>query len=141
MEKATLHILLIDDDNDDIFFTTGYLADIESINTVIDIEVNYKRAVNKVLANPNQVCLVDYFLGAQNGIDLIRECRSAGAKNFFILVTGYMDERLTAEAYNAGAYAVIKKDSLNKDSLEKCLQKIVQDKTTSSAIGEETLTA
>jgi DNA-binding NtrC family response regulator len=141
MKKTTLHILLIDDDNDDIFFTTGYLADIETINTVIDIEVNYRRAVAKVMANPDHVCLVDYFLGAQNGIDLIQECRSAGAQNFFILVTGYMDERLTAQAYNAGAYTVIKKDSLNKDSLENCLLKIIQDKTTGPAVEEGSLTA
>ncbi len=114
MKENELRVLLIDDDDDDIFFTSGYLADINSPVLHISFEKNYLRAISTVLNNQHDVCLVDYFLGPYNGVQLIKECRSAGVIKPFILISGNRDATLDAEAKAAGAYEVILKDDLNK---------------------------
>ena len=134
--KAKLNVLVVDDDDDDVFLTCDYLSAIDTFEIVIDKEMNYQKAYNKIVENKHDVYLVDYLLGPYTGIQLIEQCRVAGNDKPFILLTGNGDRRIDIEATNVGAYDYITKSELNTESLERSLRYSMQRYASLVAITE-----
>ena len=134
--NGKLHVLVIDDDEDDIFLTCDYLAAIDTFNIVIDKESNYLKAFNKILENKHDVYLVDYLLGPYTGVELIRQSNKAGINKPFILLTGNGDRRIDIEATKAGAYDYLTKTELNTELLERSLRYSVHRYAALTAITE-----
>lgn len=121
-----LNILVIDDDEDDLFLTCDWLKAIEAYDITIETEGNYKKALQKILENKHHVCLVDYRLGPHTGIELIQECITQGMNKPFILLTGKGDRQIDIEAARAGAYDYLTKSDLNSEVLERSLRYSMQ---------------
>ncbi|HGG58534.1 MAG TPA: sensor histidine kinase [Gammaproteobacteria bacterium] len=70
--------------------------------------VDLKKAISR--DNPD-LLLVDYFLGAENGLDLVRDIRGQGYDGHIILLTAApdVDQRLTKKALQAGCNEVVQK--------------------------------
>src|ERR1700679_3034188 len=98
-----LNVLVVDDDEDDLFLTCDYLSRVDTFTLKIDQEINYKKALNKILQDSHDLYFVDYLLGPHTGIELIKEATKAGIKKPFILLTGRGDKRIDMEATDAGA--------------------------------------
>jgi PAS domain S-box-containing protein len=131
-----LSVLLIDDDEDDLFLTGDCLAEIDSLELDIDKESNYRKAHQKILENRHDVYLIDYLMGPHTGIELIRECVKAGINKPFILLTGKGDLKIDIEAANAGAYDYLTKSELTAELLERSLRYSIQRYSAFKAIAE-----
>ncbi len=134
--NGKLSVLVVDDDEDDIFLTCECLKGIDTFIITIDKESNYLKAFNRILENKHDVYLVDYLLGPYTGVELIRQCNKAGIKKPFILLTGNGDRRIDMEATKAGAYDYLTKTELNTESLERSLRYSVQHYSSLNAIAE-----
>lgn len=134
--NSKLNVLVVDDDDDDVFLTCDYLSAIDTFDIHVDKESNYQKAVTKILENKHDVYLIDYLLGPYTGIELIRKCNEAGVSKPFILLTGNGDRRIDIEATKVGAYDYLTKNELNTESLERSLRYSVQRHSALAAITE-----
>lgn len=131
-----LSVLVVDDDEDDLFLTCDYLSRVDTFTLQIDQEINYKKALNKILQNRHDLYFVDYLLGPRTGIELIKEAKSAGVKKPFILLTGRGDKRIDMEATDIGAYDYLTKTDLNTELIERSLRYSLHRYLSYTAIAE-----
>ena len=76
MNDQTIRILLIDDDEDEYILTRDVLTDINDWNFDLEWEPHYNTALETIAERRHDVCLIDYRLGAHNGLDVHRRTRS-----------------------------------------------------------------
>ena len=127
MEKV-IKILLIDDDEDDYIITRDVLDEITSRKYHIDWISNYKDGLQAIRHNVHDVYLVDYSLGSQTGLDIIRESVESGCDKPIILLTGRGDMEVDELAMAAGATDYIFKGNLAPYQLERSIRYSIQHK-------------
>ena len=103
MDDALVRLLLVDDDEDDYLLTRELLADTEDQRFALDWVATADAARAALRQQPYDVCLVDYRLGADTGLDLIQEAHTQGDTTPMILLTGQGDHAIDLQAMQAGA--------------------------------------
>jgi len=68
------------------------------------------------------ICIADYRLGAENGIDLMRRLIDKGCTWPVVIATGKGAREIDIEAMRQGAADYIEKSSLNPDTFERCIR-------------------
>jgi len=117
-----LKILIIDDDEDDFFITSEYIKSIPDNNFLIDWCYNYKEALQHINNRKYNLYLIDYHLGANTGLDLIKEARGKNSEEPFIILTGKGNQKIDIEAMQAGAVDYLIKSDLDSEKLERCIR-------------------
>ena len=69
---SNIKVLLVEDDEDDFIITRDLLAEIRGREFVLDWAKTYEKGLELMVLNRHDVCLVDYRLGAHNGVELLR---------------------------------------------------------------------
>ena len=133
MSDATLNVLLIDDDAD-----TYRLIDALVSQARIAISLvwapTYDGGLAALARGGHDVGLVDYRLGAANGIELIRIALSLGCSIPLIVLTGAADRDIDVEAMRSGASDYISKQDLDGPLLERALRYAVERVSTIGAL-------
>jgi DNA-binding response OmpR family regulator len=122
METEKLDILVVDDDEDDYLIIRDMLGDIQGKDIDVSWVQTYMEARQQIEHNGWDVILVDYDLGAGNGLELIREAIENGVNVPLIMVTGRGRYELDVEAMKQGAADYITKNMLNSDLLERVIR-------------------
>ena len=86
--------------------------------------------------SPVDVVLVDYRLGAINGIQLLEVIRRTGFEGVIIVLTGQGDERLAAEAIRSGAADYMPKADLSVASLRRIVDNALEKSRLQIALTE-----
>jgi CheY-like chemotaxis protein len=75
MPEATdrIDVLLVDDDEEDYLLTKDLLSSVDGVRHEVHWASNSRAAVKAAEAAQYDVCLVDYRLGAEDGIQLVQE--------------------------------------------------------------------
>ena len=107
-------ILLVEDDEDDYLLAKGYLSEASNISYELDWVSDYEEARSIISNHNHDLYLLDYRLGTKNGIDLLKEARSKGCNNPFILLTGQEEKTIDHEAMQAGAVDFVAKENLSQ---------------------------
>jgi two-component system cell cycle sensor histidine kinase/response regulator CckA len=128
----TIRVLLVEDDEDDYIITRGVVAQIKGCRPQLEWFNTYQRGLDAMLRNRHDICLVDYRLGAKNGIDLLREASQAGCQAPVILLTGLGQHEVDVEAMKAGAADYLVKASLQADALERAIRYALERKRAAS---------
>ncbi len=123
-----IKVLLVEDDEDDFVIARGLLADIPGQQFTLDWARNFESGLREMAANRHDVVLVDYRLGAQNGVELLRTAIDAGCQSPVILLTGSGRHTVDVEAMQAGAADYLVKAQLQADSLERSIRYAIQRK-------------
>jgi signal transduction histidine kinase len=130
MEAATKHtrVLLVDDDEDDYLIVKTLLAKIT--NPVVHLEwaSSFAAGEQRINANVHDVYLIDYRLGADNGVDLLEATEAGKRPEPFIIMTGAGDERIEQQALKLGAADYLVKGTFNTEVLARTLRYAVQRK-------------
>lgn len=127
---SNIRILLIDDDEEDFLLTRDIVEEIEHFAMKIDWVDNYETAMQTILADRHDVYLVDYRLGARDGLTLIQEALTAGCQAPMILLTGQDDLEVDAKAMKIGAADYLVKSQISADLLDRSIRySIKQAKT------------
>ena len=88
MQNSPVHILLVEDDEDDYLIIKDLLSDIEETTFQIDWVSEYDEAKQRIHPHRYDVFLFDYRLGRHTGLDLVRYVRTIKPSSPCILLTG-----------------------------------------------------
>lgn len=134
MDENTVRVLLVEDDRDDYLLTREMFAEMNGKQYEMDWVSDYDSALDALLLCVYDVCLLDYRLGARNGLDLLREASKTGCKTVAILLTGQEERELDLAALEAGATDFLVKSRLDAPLLERSLRYALQRKRDQEAM-------
>ncbi len=123
-----IRVLLIEDDEDDYFLTKGLLTESQGPRYAVEWQKNFESGLAAAIRNQHDVCLVDYRLGAKNGIDLLRTALEAGCQLPLILLTGQGEHEIDLQAMKAGADDYLVKGRLDAGMLERSIRYAIERK-------------
>jgi light-regulated signal transduction histidine kinase (bacteriophytochrome) len=121
MKFDLLKVLLVDDDEDDYIITEELLDQAEICRFQLDWIETYEKAIKIILKQKHDVYLFDYRLGADNGLELLREVLALGCQKPIILLTGLGDHEIDQEAMRLGASDYLVKGQINTPLLERAI--------------------
>ncbi len=120
--KTAIRVLLVDDDEDDVILVRGMFREIPDFEVAVDWESNFDGALTRIAREALDVCLVDYRIGADTGIDWIRQVRALGIGTPVILLTGQGSYKVDVEAMQAGAADYLVKGRLDAAQLGRTIR-------------------
>lgn len=115
-------ILLIDDDERQEHLLTLQLAKFRREQFALEYVPTYEIGLKKLLSGNHAVCLLDYHLGDRNGLDLLRESRTAGCETPVFILTAEDSDEVDIAAMEAGAVDYLTKSTLNARLLERSIR-------------------
>lgn len=123
-DEATrsLRVLLIDDDEDEYTLVRDAFREFEDTDYELEWAASYGAGIEAVKRAEHDVYLVDYRLGAMNGVDLVREARAAGIRAPLIMLTGQREREVDMAAMEAGAVDFLVKGRTEPVLLERTIR-------------------
>jgi two-component system cell cycle sensor histidine kinase/response regulator CckA len=115
-------VLLVDDDEEDCILTRELLSRVDGTRYDLDWASDYGAAIAAVAGRDFDVCLVDYRLGPEDGIGLVRELIADGYESPIIVLTGLGDRIVDVEATHAGAADFLVKGEVTSAVLERSIR-------------------
>ncbi len=128
MPDTPVKILLVDDDEDDFIITRDLINRIGNRRYLLEWVNNYDDGLAAVRRGEHDICLLDYRLGEQTGLELLRASQSSHSRPPMILLTGQGDHEIDIEAMKAGAAEYLIKGQLNSDMLERAIRYAIEGK-------------
>jgi len=123
-----IKVLLVEDDEDDYILTRDLLSELPGQRLGLDWAKTFAKGLDLMSRNQHDVVLVDYRLGAQNGVELLRAATGAGCQAPVILLTGAGEHQVDIEAMQAGAADYLVKAQLQAHALERSIRYAIQRK-------------
>jgi FixJ family two-component response regulator len=114
-------LLIIDDDEDDFILVKDLLADITQA-CILDWAPTYHAGKALLQENRHDLCLMDYKLGAHDGIELLKFASEISFSGPIILLTGLHQVDIDRQALRAGAVDFLVKSSLNAEQLARAIR-------------------
>ena len=126
--EEPLRVLLVEDDEDDYILTRDLSAEFRGQRAQLDWKRSFSDGLEAMIRNQHDICLVDYRLGAQNGIELLRAALDRGCRAPVILLTGQGEHEIDVEAMKAGAADYLVKTRLDPGLLERSIRYAIERK-------------
>lgn len=120
--KQNMKLLLVEDDEDDYILTLSLLDEIIAGEYSLTWATTPDEARRYFTENTHDLCLLDYRLGAGDGLLLLREAPTYGFTGPIIMLTGQDDRELDREALSAGAEDYLVKSQLNASGLARTIR-------------------
>lgn len=120
--RQHIRVLLIEDDEDDVMLAKEYLSDSENFKFELEWIAETDKAREKMTENAHDVILVDYRLGSETGLDLIKYAQEKGVLTPCILLTGQGDLKVDIDASRFGAADYLVKTDLDASMLERSIR-------------------
>lgn len=115
--QSNVKLLLVEDDEDDYILLRSMLEDIIAGEYSLTWVSNAQEARHHFEKNSHDLCLLDYHLGSEDGLSLLRAAPELGFAGPIIILTGHDDKQLDNDALNAGAEDYLLKSQLNAEGL------------------------
>ena len=115
-------MLLIDDDPDQFAFTRAMLDGDPACDFQVDWASTFEGGLARLAERSYDAALVDYRLGARNGVELLRSKTFRRARVPAIMLTGDADPRVDNEAMEAGAVDYLVKHEVTATTLKRALR-------------------
>ena len=115
-------LLIVDDDEDDFLLARELLNEITTGPCRLDWAPSYEAGREQLRQNTHDLCLMDYSLGARDGIELLAEAQSLGFTGPIILLTGMHQGEVDMQALQAGAVDYLVKASLTAEQLARAIR-------------------
>ena len=122
MPDAPVRVLLVEDDEDDYVLTRDLLAEGFGGRVTMVWASTRAAGLERLTHDQFDVALVDYNLGSETGLDLLREARARGCRTPVIMLTGQDDRATDLNAMHAGAADYLVKGRVTSDMLERAIR-------------------
>ena len=122
LTQNKIKVLIIDDDEDDYFIIVDYLNEIDKTKFITEWCNNYQSAIEKFKSNSFDIYFVDYRLGNETGLELLKEAVQLKCDSPIILLTGKGNKTIDIEGMKSGATDYLVKSELNSEKLERCIR-------------------
>lgn len=115
-------LLIVDDDEDDYILARALLNDISPGPYSLDWAPTFAEGEALLKKNTHDLCLMDYQLGSDDGIKLLKKAGELGFTGPIILLTGMHQGELDREALEAGAVDYLVKANLTAEQLARSIR-------------------
>jgi len=115
-------ILLIDDERMQYHLVRQLFTRFTGEHFDLEWRETYEKGLTALLGGDYAACLLDYRLGAHDGLELIREATEAGCRVPIIFLTAETGTDVDVQAMNAGAMDYLIKGEIDVRSLERSLR-------------------
>jgi two-component system cell cycle sensor histidine kinase/response regulator CckA len=123
MAEQPIRILVVDDDRDHAEMVVQFLRLSDAYaDSEIHITDSYDAAVTSLTSRSYDVAFFDYWLGARDGLALLRDIRQRGIGTPVIVLTSRGAEEVAVEAMKAGAADYLSKTHLSVEGLERAIR-------------------
>jgi signal transduction histidine kinase len=136
MKNRPLNILLIEDDETDYVITRELLDEIGEDRFRLDWVSSFDAGLEAMKRCEHDVCLLDYYLGARNGVDLLREAIEECRQSPVILLTRQDRPGLDGEVLRAGASDYLVKGRIDGATLDRSIRYACERKRSEDALRE-----
>jgi PAS domain S-box-containing protein len=126
MKNRSWKILLVEDDEDDYILTRSLLEEAISGDFQLTWVSTSGAALEALQEELPDVLLVDYRLGSENGLDLVRETVSRNCKVPIIVLTGQGSYDVDLEAMKVGATDYLSKGEVTPTLLERTIRYAIE---------------
>lgn len=130
MNKSAKNIslLLVDDDQFDRENIKRLLATGKHASYDITMATNFEHAIDFLRDQRFEVCLIDYYLGAYTGLDLLEKIEETNANTSVIILTGQDEQYIDEQSLQAGVSDFLSKKNLNTIILERSIRYSIHHK-------------
>lgn len=135
-ENKIIRVLIVDDDEDDYIIIRDLFSEIEEQRFRIEWVSEFDQAVEIMKKEDFDVFLVDYYLGKNNGLELLKYAEEHGINNPFILLTGLGDREIDIKAMKSGASDYLIKGEIDHILLERSIRYSIQRKQSQERLKE-----
>ena len=125
MNASRQRILLIDDDEDSFIITRGLLSQWSGTYD-LEWQGSFESGLQTLREGRHDACLLDYRLGARDGLELLRQVIAEGSRVPIIMLTGQDDHVLDLQAMKAGAADYLVKDVMEASRLERSIRYTIE---------------
>jgi PAS domain S-box-containing protein len=122
MDAKPVRILLIDDDEDYFVITRARLSQIVGLSFDLAWVADYEAALEIIRRNEHDIYLLDYRLGARDGLEVLRAAIAFGCQGPIIMLTGQADHEIDLQAMKAGAADYLVKDGFDVSRLDRAIR-------------------
>lgn len=123
--RPEIKVLVVEDDDGDFVLTQSYLAGSPYQRYCLQWARDSEAALDLVKA-PFDVCLMDYQLGAEDGVVLAKRLTDMGLKAPIVMLTGMRRREVDLEAMEAGVAEYLVKDQVNSEILERTIRYVIE---------------
>jgi len=123
-----IKVLLVEDDEDDYVLASDLFSEFRGQGVQVEWKKSFALGLEAMARNQHDICLVDYRLGAHNGIELLRAAAERGCRAPVILLTGQGEHEIDMEAMKAGAADYLVKGRLDSGLLERSIRYAIERK-------------
>ena len=118
-----IRILVVDDAPEHARMVVDFLHMSEEWSGVeASIASTYDEALKRLTAARYDVAFFDYWLGARDGLSLIRDARDRGVDTPVVVLTGQGDEDVAVHAMKAGAADYLSKTNISVETLDRAIR-------------------
>jgi signal transduction histidine kinase len=125
---SPINVLLVEDDDDDFVLVQDLFRETGNDRYRLKRVASYDEAIDLDSPEGFDVCLLDYRLGAHDGLELLSELRSRGFQCPMILLTGQAEPEVDQKAMRAGAADYLIKGQIYGQNLERSIRYSIQQK-------------
>jgi signal transduction histidine kinase len=123
-----IHVLLIDDDQDEFVLTRDLLAESRTSPFTLEWTADAEAALADMARDGHDVYLLDYRLGAIDGLEMLGEALAMGCSAPVVMLSGQGDSAVDLAAMRAGAADYLVKGRISGELLERALRHAVERK-------------
>src|SRR5881396_1679612 len=124
--SESIRVLLVEDDEDDFLITRDLLSEIVGKRFLLNWAKTFETGLEAMVRNQHDVCLVDYRLGAHNGVELLQSALAQGCSAPIIILTGMGEQEVDLAAMKAGAADYLVKGRLDSNQLERSIRYAIE---------------
>lgn len=123
-----VRVLLIEDDDDDMLIIKKLFSKINGDSFSLDWVQTYEDAAKEIDKKAHDLYLVDYRLGQQSGLDLLKEINLTERQEPFIILTGANSKSIEMQAMQMGVADYLVKGKFDVELLARVLRYSLQRK-------------
>lgn len=138
MDKKIYKILLIEDDEGDVFLFQEIVQEIKSFTLKIQVESNLESGFNAIVNNDFDVVLTDLGLPDSTGIDTLKKLVEKFPQVPFVVLTGLDDDEAGLLAIKYGAQDYIVKGAYDAEKIEQTIRYSFSRKQVANELKEST---
>jgi DNA-binding NtrC family response regulator len=127
MVNRLVRVLHVDDLEEEFILLRELLSEVEDVEFEVQWVADIRTAMHVIHTMKFDICLVDYHLGIDKGIDLIHMALANDIRMPFILMTGQNDPSIEREALKIGARLCIDKNDITTSILLKAIQEALKN--------------
>ncbi len=121
-----LRVLLVDDDEDSYVIAKRQLDGVDGASIDLGWAGSFEAGLQAMLRSEHDAYLVDFSLGARDGLELMRQARAEGCLAPIIILTGQGDHEIDLRATKEGAADFLVKDEISGQFIERSLRYAIE---------------